>query len=95
MKVFYKKCPSNIVSYSNYKTVNNESFINDLNEFLLFQKNYKYTSPKKHHVRANQAPFKNKNINKEIMKRNCLRNKFINTKSDIEKKAFNKQVISV
>ena len=46
---------------------------------------------KKRYVRANQAPFINKKINKEIMKRSRLRNKFLNTKSDIDRKAYNKQ----
>ena len=46
---------------------------------------------KKRCVRANQAPFINKKINKEIMKRSRLRNKFLNTKSDIDRKAYNKQ----
>ena len=42
-------------------------------------------------VRANQAPFINKNISKHIMKRRCLRNKFLNTKSDIDRRAYNTQ----
>ena len=46
---------------------------------------------KKWSVRANQAPFINKKINKEIMKSSRLRNKFLNTKSDIDRKAYNKQ----
>ena len=46
---------------------------------------------KKRYVPANQAPFINKKINKEIMKRSRLRNKFLNTKSDIDRKAYNKQ----
>ena len=46
---------------------------------------------KKRYVRGNQAPFINKKINKEIMKRSRLRNKFLNTKSDIDSKAYNKQ----
>ena len=45
---------------------------------------------KKRYVRVNQAPFINKKINKEIMKRSRLRNKFLNTKSDIDRKAYNK-----
>ena len=45
----------------------------------------------KRYVRANQGPFINKKINKEIMKRSRLRNKFLNTKSDIDRKAYNKQ----
>ena len=46
---------------------------------------------KKRYVQANQAPFINKKINKEIMKRSRLRNKFLNTKSDNDRKAYNKQ----
>ena len=42
---------------------------------------------KKRHVPANQAPFINKKINKEIMRRSRLRNKFLNIKSDIDRKA--------
>ena len=42
-------------------------------------------------VCANQAPFINKTINEEIMERSRLRNKFLRTKSDIDKKAYNKQ----
>ena len=46
---------------------------------------------KKRYVRANQALFINKKINKEIMKRSRLRNKFLKTKSDIDRKAYTKQ----
>ena len=81
----------NIIRYRNYKKFNNEVFINDLeeqfsenNEFLNFEffkrivdKTLdKYAPIKNRYVRANQAPFMNKRINKEIMKRSRLRNKF-------------------
>ena len=46
---------------------------------------------KKRYVRTNQASFINKKINKEIMKRSRLGNKFLNTKSDIDRKAYIKQ----
>ena len=46
---------------------------------------------KQRYVHANQAPFIIKTINKKIMKRSRLRNKFLNTKSDIYRKAYNKQ----
>ena len=45
---------------------------------------------KQHYVRANQALSLNKTINKEIMKKSRLSNKFLNTKSDIDRKAYNK-----
>ena len=44
---------------------------------------------KKRYVQANQAPFINKKINKKIMQRSRLRNKFLNTKSDTDRKAYN------
>ena len=82
MKVFYKKWPSNIARYRNYKNFNNEVFINDLNEYFTKNAEFlsfssfkitinktleKYAPLKKQYVRANQAAFMNKNINKEIM----------------------------
>ena len=106
MKVFYKKQPPNIIEYRNYSKFENEVFINDLegqfsenNEFPNFDSFKqivdntleKYAPLKKRYVRANQAPFINKKINKEIMKRSRLRNKFLNTKNDIDRRAYNTQ----
>ena len=36
-------------------------------------------------------PYMNKKLSKEIMKRSRLRNKFLNTRSDLDRKAYNKQ----
>ena len=46
---------------------------------------------KKRYVGANQSPFMNKKLSKEIMKRSRLGNKFLNTKSDTDRKAYSKQ----
>ena len=46
---------------------------------------------KQRNVCANQIAFINKKINKEIMKGSRLRNKFLNTKSDIDRKTYNRQ----
>ena len=51
----------------------------------------KHTPTKKRYARANQAPYMNKKLSKEIMKRSCLRNKFLNTISDLYRKEYNKQ----
>ena len=48
----------------------------------------KYASLKKRYVRANQSPFMNKKLSKEIMKRSRLRKKLLNAKSDIDRKAY-------
>ena len=51
-----------------------------------------YQAPrKKKYTRANQASFLTKEINKEIMTRSRLRNKFLRCKSDENKKAYNEQ----
>ena len=51
----------------------------------------KHAPTKKKHVRANQASFITIKLSKEIMKRSLLRNKFLNTKIDIDKKVYHKQ----
>ena len=106
MKIFYKKQKPNIIRYRNYKNFNNELHINDVeeltskyNEPLKFEsfENIvdkileKHAPMKKRFIRANQAPFVNKKISKEIMKGSRLRNKFLHSKSDIDRKAYNKQ----
>ena len=106
MKIFYKKQKPNIIRYRNYKNFNNGLLINDVEEltskyndslkFELFKNIVdkileKHAPMKKRFVRANQAPFVNKKISKEIMKRSRLRNKFLHSKSDIDRKAYNKQ----
>ena len=45
---------------------------------------------KKRYIRANQYPFVNKKLSKEIMKRAHLRSKFLNTESTINRRAYNK-----
>ena len=52
----------------------------------------KHAPLKKRYVRANQFPFKNKKMIKEIMKTSSLRNKFLNTTSDIDRKARIKNI---
>ena len=69
---------------------------NETLEYELFRRKVDYVLEKhapikKRYVRANQAPFIDKTINKHIMKRSRLRNKFLNSKSDIDHKAYNAQ----
>ena len=51
----------------------------------------KHAPTKKQYARPNQASYMNKKLSKEIMKRSRLRNKFLNTRSDLDRKAYNKQ----
>ena len=56
------------------------------------KKSLDYQAPrKKKYTRANQASFLTKEINKEIMTRSRLRNKFLRCRSDENKKAYNEQ----
>ena len=69
---------------------------NELLSFLTFKNIVDHTfethAPlKKQYVRANQAPFINRKINKEILKRSRLKNKFLDSKSDLDRRAYNKQ----
>ena len=51
----------------------------------------KHAPIKKRYVRANQASFINSKIHKEAMRRTRLRNKFIDSKVDADRIAYNKQ----
>ena len=51
----------------------------------------KHAPLKKRYARANQFSFINKKWSKEIMKMSRLKNKFLNTKSVIDRRAYNKQ----
>ena len=68
-------------------TSENKDLEFDIFKAVLNETIQKHAPIKQRYVRANQAPFINKTINKEIMKRSRLRNKFLNTKIDIDRKA--------
>ena len=72
--------------YYQNKSLESESFKKKVENVL-----QKHAPLKKRYVRANQELFIDKNINKNTMKRSHLRNKFLNTKSDIDPKAYNTQ----
>ena len=107
LKTFFKKRSPKVISYRNYKNFSNDLFrtdlINeissngilegDLNGFLgACKKSLDYQAPrKKKYTWENQAPFLTKEINKEIMTRSRLRNKFLRCRSDENKKAYNEQ----
>ena len=50
-----------------------------------------YAPLKKKYIRWNNSPFMNREISKEIMDRSRLRNKFLKTKSEADKKNYVKQ----
>ena len=72
-------------------TSENNNLKFDIFKALLNEAIQKDAPIKQRYVRANQAPFIDKTINKEIMKRSRHRNKSLNRKSDIDRRAYNKQ----
>ena len=105
MKVFYNKQKPKIIQYRKYKDFSNEAFMHKLESALprfsqiLFETFkstvddilQKHAPIKKRYVRANQASFMNSKIHKEVMRRTRLRNKFIDSKTEADRIAYNKQ----
>ena len=105
MKVFYSKQKLKIIQYRKYKDFSNEVFMHEFESALsrFSQISFgtfksivdnilqKHAPIKKRYVRANQASFINSKIHKEVMRRTRLRNKFIDSKTDADRIAYNKQ----
>ena len=103
MRAYFVKQTPKVVYYRDYKKFSNDLFRNDIlqAQALIDTKENVQTNIvnifnehaplKKRYLRANQAPFMNKKLCKEIMTRFRLRNKFLKTKTDANRKAFNKQ----
>ena len=51
----------------------------------------KHAPLKKRYIRANNGPYMNKTLNCAVMLRSKLRNKFLKDRSDVSRKAYNKQ----
>ena len=104
MKVYFRKQEANIISYRDYRTFSNVQFQNHLNNELDLKnictfelKKFLETTLeilnlhapiKKRYVRANQTPFMDNTIQKEIMTRSRLRNKYLRTRLESDKIAI-------
>ena len=81
---------------SKFKNFSSNAFLKDLKTLLSKfdnEKNIPFSSLKEtvnrtHEMRANQTPFINKTLSKEIMKRSHLRNTFLNAKNEIDRRAY-------
>ena len=105
MKLNYKKRPSRMIKYRDYKYFSNEHFKNSLYEKLTNNLQLDYNGfeqivlnllssqipSTKRMVRANQMVFMNKEIYKAIMVRSRLRNKFLKERTAFSREAYNKQ----
>ena len=92
MKPHYKKQKSKIIKYRRYTDFSNDVFRARLREVmetynpehmtLTIKQEFieilnKLTPIKRRYIRANQAPFMNKSLNKSVMDRSRLKNKFL------------------
>ena len=85
-EIFINEVENNIwKKYSHKSNLELEIFKNEADHIL-----EKHAPIKKRYIRVNQAPFIDKTISKN-MKRSRLRNTFLNTKSDIDRKVYNAQ----
>ena len=83
---FIKDPEEHLTKFEHFDSVPSNLFKENVNTIL-----EKHAPTTKKYVRANQAPFISKTLSKEIMKRSRLRKTFLNTKSDIDRKVYNKQ----
>ena len=103
MKVIFKKQKPKIIFHRNYNNFDKKSLKEYLklslgayepSEFALkdFQNVcFSFAPLKKKYIRANQALFMNKELKKAVMVRSKLRNKFLKSRSEEDRKAYNKQ----
>ena len=96
-----------IITYRDYKKVDNAKFRDDVNNLIFYQfdvSNFKETifnifnkhAPiKQKYIRTNETPFMTKELHREIMKRSRLRNNFLRTNSQEDRLKYNKQRNSI
>ena len=105
LKIFFEKAPPNIVHYRDYKNFSNDNFRSEIlqglyninttdierfHQFLVTTLD-KHAPKKTRYIRANQASFMNKALQKAIMTRSRLRNKFLKEPNSTNRIAFKKQ----
>jgi hypothetical protein len=107
LKMHFEKQTPKIVHYRDYNSFNHDEFRKDVIETLrifnaedvdynIFNINFlkvlnRHAPQKQRYVRSNQSKFMDKELNKAVMKRSRLRNKFIKEKTQASKEAYTKQ----
>ena len=107
LKMHFKKQSPKIVHYRDYNNFKHDDFRNDLIETLqtfdveyvdynIFNSSFlkvlnRHAPQKQRYVRSNQSKFMDRELNKAVMKRSRLRNKFIKDKTQVSKEAYTKQ----
>ena len=98
MKSNFRKLESKIISYRNYRYFSDDRFrekvTSELSKVVLENSDKgfnKFLDVCKEALRGNNSPFMNRILSKEIMKRSRLRNEFLKSKSEADKKNYIKQ----
>ena len=106
LKCYFEKAEPKVIFYRDYKNFSNETFrsivsnrngnLQDHNVLDSFLDACNYaldeTAPiKQKYVRANNSPFMNKAISREIMKRTRIRNRFLKNRNEANRRAYNIQ----
>ena len=107
MKSHYKKLKPNIITYRKYTTFSSDLYREKVIKNIRRQESQNITldamkqifidvldklAPVKHkYVRANQAPFMNKTLNKSVMDRSRLKNKYLKNNTQENWLAYKKQ----
>lgn len=107
LKSYFRKQEPKIVMYRDYKNFSNDRFRDELvkelsnknilaEQFEMFKGIIlkvldKHAPLKKKYIRSNQAAFMNKDLNKAIMNRTRLLNRFRKVKSELNRRAYTKQ----
>ena len=104
-KTSFKKQKSKIVTYRDYKRLDNEKFRESLITYFSTGKNISYNAIenlvlhtldkmapiKQKHIRGNQSLFMNKDIHKAILTRTRLRNRFLKESTPMNRLVYKKQ----
>ena len=97
LKMSFQKLKPKIITYRDYKKFNNDTFRSELTNYSTSDNNLyiflissfntfnKYAPIKRKYVRANEAPFMNKELHKAIMKRSRLKNKYLKNKTELNR----------
>ena len=106
LKQYFPKPKPTLVNYSDYRNFRHDEFRTELeNEILKHDINNieyqhftifieilnKHASMKIKHLSANQGKFMTKGLQKAIMKRSRLRNKFLSDRTETSRKEYKKQ----
>ena len=107
MKTFFQKQAPICIKYRDYNKFNRHLFHSELSQNLntidtncssyesfeatFMEQLNKHAPMKEKYVRANNAPYMNKNLSKAIMNRTRLKNKYLRDRNEVNRSKYNRQ----